>query len=67
MIFNCIVDMRGRIHENNIKVYPVWKISPLHFKNVGDRKTELIREREDERLKNSALHEKEHCYFPYGQ
>ena len=62
MIFNCIDDMRGKIYENNIKVYPVWKISPLHFKNVGDRKAELIWE--DERLRNSALHEKEHSYFP---
>ena len=26
-------------------MYPVWKISPLHFKIVGDRKTEIIRER----------------------
>lgn len=26
-------------------MYPVWKISPLQFKNVGDRKSELIWER----------------------
>lgn len=55
MIFNCIADMRGRIHENNIKVYPVWKISPLHFKNVGDRKTELIRERGRRKAKKFCI------------
>jgi len=40
-----LLTCEGSIYENNIKVHPVWKISPLHFKIVGDGKTELIRGR----------------------